>query len=198
MTSKLPVLFGLLIATCSLGQVGVTVGPSPAPVGAPIAISVANDTNSAIMLPNPCPFQVRNGVGTVIFAPFCIQIIVNVLPGNVFTTYWNQQDNNGVQVAPGNYTVDVTFPGGISSVSLTINASVEAGAIPLGPVRINRTRHLYLTSPQDPAFPYLVGASGPPVSGGIPTFGGVVPLENDLLLQLSLSPNPFFGSFSGT
>jgi hypothetical protein len=187
----------ILIAVSSLGQVATTVGPSPAPIGCPIAISVANDTNAAIFLPNPCPFQVRNAAGAVIYSPFCIQIIVNVNPGAVFTAYWNQVDNNGSQVPAGTYFVDVTMPGGMSTTSITIDATEDAGLAPLGPNRIGTTRNLYFCAPQDGGAPYGAAASGFPVSGGIPTCGGVVPLEFDALLQLSLGPNPFFLNFIG-
>jgi hypothetical protein len=187
----------LVIASAAAGQVAITVGPSPAPVGCPVAISVANDTNLAITLANPCPYQVRNAGGQVIFSPFCIQIIVNVNPGAVFTAYWPQTDNNGLQVAPGTYTVDVFLPGGMASATVTIDNLVPAGLGQLGPARIGTTRHFYLCSPQDGGFAYLMGASGLPVSGGIPTCGGVVPLEPDAILMLSLGPNPFFSGFSG-
>jgi len=202
MIPKFRSLIAVLVFTAAAAsQIGVTVGPSPAPIGSQIAISVANDTNGAIFLSNPCPYQVRNSVGQVIYSPFCIQIIVNVNAGAVFTTYWPQIDNSNTQVAPGTYFVDVFYPGGTSSNSIVIDNVTQAGAAQLGPTRPGTNRHLYLTSKPanaDGGYAYLMAASGLPLSGGIPTCGGVVPLENDAILQLSLMPNPFLLGFSGS
>lgn len=202
MIPKFRTLVAVLVVTAAAAsQVGVTVGPSPAPLGSQIAISVANDTNSAIFLSNPCPYQVKNAAGAVIYSPFCIQIIVNVNAGAVFTTYWPQIDNSNIQVAPGTYFVDVFFPGGTSTTSIVIDNVTQAGAAQLGPTRPGTNRHLYLTSKPtngDGGYMYLMAASGLPVSGGIPTCGGVVPLENDAILQLSLMPNPYLLGFSGS
>jgi hypothetical protein len=191
---------GLMLVSAAVlcGQVSVTVGPSPAPVGAPIAITVANDTNAGIFLANPCPYHVRNSTGATIYSPICIQIIVNIAPGEVFTTLWPQVDDSGTQVPPGTYFVDVNFPGGTSSTSVVIDAATQAGAAQLGPTRTGTSRHLYLVStPADAGHAYLVGASNFPTQGGIVTCGGTVPLQNDALLQLSQTPNPYFGAFSG-
>jgi hypothetical protein len=188
----------LVVTAAAASQIGVTVGPSPAPVGSQIAISIANDTPSGIFLSTPCPFQVRNSGGTVIYSPFCIQIIVNVNPGAVFTTMWNQHDNSNLQVAPGTYLVDVFYQGGgMTTVSIVIDAATQAAAAQLGPTRPGTNRNLILTAPSDGGFAYLMGASGIPTSPGIPTCAGTVPLELDAVLQLSLGPNPYFSGFSG-
>jgi hypothetical protein len=191
---------GLLLVPVALaaGQVSVTVGPSPAPVGAPIAITVANDTNAGIFLPSPCPYHVRNSVGTTIFTPICIQIIVNIPAGQVFTAMWPQVDDGGQQVPPGTYFVDVNFPGGTSTTSIVIDAATQAGAAQLGPTRTGTSRHLYLvSSPADAGHAFIMGASMFPSQGGIATCGGTVPLQADAVLQLSLGPNPYFVGFSG-
>jgi hypothetical protein len=190
----------ILLTGGAAAQISVTVGPSPAPVGSQIAISVANDTNQAIFLPNPCPFVVKDSNGTPIYTPFCIQIIVNVNAGGVFTTYWSQIDDGNNQVAPGTYFVDVNFPGGTSTTSIVIDPQTAAAAAQLGPTRVGTNRHLYLTSAPangDGAFAYLMAASGIPTMGGIPTCGGIVPLQDDVILQLSLTTNPYLLGFSG-
>jgi hypothetical protein len=45
--------------------------------------------------------------------------------------------------------------------------------------------------------PFLMAASFSPVTSGIQTCAGVVPLAQDGLLELSLGPNPFFSNFAG-
>jgi hypothetical protein len=188
----------LLLGSAVLGQVSLTAGPSPAPMGCPIPIVIANDTASNITLPNPCPYHVKDAGGTVVFSPICIQIIVDLPPGGALISFWQQQDDFGVQVPPGTYTVEALLPGVIMSAPVTLDPTVQAALIPLGPTRIGQTRQVFLGAPLDGGFPYLMGASGPPVSGGIPTCAGLVPLELDAILMLSLGPNPFFANFSGT
>jgi hypothetical protein len=191
-TRKLSVSIFLLCA-CAFAQVTSTVGPSPAPVGGFIAVSIANDTATNVSLPSPCAFLVRDAVGTVYFDPAqCPPINVVVPAGTVWTLGWI------AGVPPGNYLVDVFIPGQpITTTPLVIDASVEAAIAQRGPMKIGTTRSFLLDSPADPAFQYLMAASGPVVSGGIPTCAGVVQLEDDPLLQLSLGPNPFFSSFTG-
>jgi hypothetical protein len=188
----------VLIGASCLGQVTATVGPSPAPIGCAIAITVANDTASPITYNDPCTFQVRDSLGVVIFTPLCIQVITTVNPGGLLLSFWPQVDNLGTQVVPGTYFVDVFFPGGSTSTTPVVVDSSTVGAIAeIGPTRIGSTRNLYLCSLNDQGLPYFMAASGPPVSGGIPTCGGLVPLEFDALLQLSINPNPFFLNFTG-
>lgn len=193
------VLASLLLPCASgFGQVAVTMGPSPAPVGCAVAVSVANDTPSAIVLPNPCLFRVRNENGGVVFTSVCDQTaMVPVYPGTAFTVMWQQVDDSGNQVPAGTYLVDVFFAGGTSTSSIMIDAATHAGIGQLGPTRIGTTRSLWLGAPGGTGLPYLMAASGPVTSGGIKTCGGVVPLEVDSLFEWSLEPSPFFSNFSG-
>jgi hypothetical protein len=186
------------VVSVSVAQIGVTVGPSPAPLQCPIAISIANDTLVPSGVPSPCPFAVRNAAGAYVFAPLCPAVVVPLAAGQVFTTHWNQVNDSNVQVPPGLYFVDVFYPGGMATIQVNIDATVSAAATTLGPVRIGTTRTVYGCAPADAGYPYLMGASGFPISGGISTCGGFVPLELDPLLLLSLGPNPFFLNFAGT
>jgi hypothetical protein len=193
------VLFSfVLVGSMAVGQVTATVGPSPAPPGGLVGVTIVNDTAATVTLADPCSFQVRDSSGMVIFHPPCIQVPANLFPGAVLANSWPQQDDNAQQVAAGTYTVDVFLPAGTVSTAVTIAPNVQAAMTTIGPTRIGKTRQLFLTSPQDGGFPYVVGASGPPVSGGIPTCHGLVPLEVDAILMLSLGPNPFFSNFTGT
>jgi hypothetical protein len=186
-----------VLGTWLPGQVSVTVGPSPAPVGSAIAISVANDTAKPIFLPTPCPFSIRDEHGRVLFTPSCIPAGVPVPPGSVFTVMWDQVDDSGQKVPAGTYLVDVFFPGGTSTSSLVIDSKTRAGIAQIGPVRVGTTRSLYLAAPGSAGMPYVVGASGASTASGIQSCGGVVPLAADSLLELSLGPNPYFTNFAG-
>ena len=190
------ILISLFAAAALQGQVSVRVAPSPAPVGCQVVITIANDTSMPIILSNPCPYQIRNPAGIVIFNPTCLQVTWTVNPGAVHPMTWNQVDNGSAQVPPGTYTVEVFLPGGMSTVTVQIDATVLAGIGERGAIRIGTTRNLQLCSPLDPSKTYLIGASLG--LGAIPTCNGVVPLQADFLLALSLGPNPYFGNFTGT
>lgn len=186
-----------VLGTSLPGQVAVTVGPSPAPLGAPIAISVANDAARPIFLPSPCPFRVRSERGGVVFTPSCTPGAIPVAPGSVFTVTWDQVDDSGQKAPAGTYLVDVFFPGGASTSSLVIDAATHAAIAPVGPVRVGTTRSLHLAAPGCEGLAYLMAASFQAVTTGIQTCAGVVPLAADSLLELSLGPNPFFSNFAG-
>ena len=159
-------------------------------------ITIANDTLVPVILSSPCPYQIRNPAGTVIFNPTCLQVTWTVNPGAVHSMTWNQVDNGSSPVPPGIYSVEVSLPGGMSTVSVQIDATVLAGIGERGAVRIGTTRTLQLCSPLDPSKTYVIGASLG--LGAIPTCNGVIPLQEDWLLALSLGPNPYFGNFTGT
>jgi hypothetical protein len=122
---------------------------------------------------------------------------VDLPPGGALINFWQQQNDLGQQVPAGTYSVEAFLPAGITTATVVLDPAVEAGIVTLGPTRIGMTRQVFLGAPQDGGFQYVMGASGPPVSGGIPTCHGLVPLELDALLTLSLGPNPFFANFSG-
>ncbi len=190
------ILFALLAAAAT-AQVSATVAPQQAPVGNPIAVTIANDT-AATIFTGVCPFTVRTQGGTPVYTPFCIAIVVPVNPGTVFTTYWNQVNDANQQVPAGIYLVDVLVPGGgLTTVSVTITNGVGATIAPLGPIRIGTTRQLDFESPADANRPYVAAASFPPLAGGIVTCGGLIPLQLDAVFTLSTSPNPIFLNFSG-
>lgn len=189
------ILVSLFAAAALQGQVSVTVAPSPAPVGCQIVITIANDTSAPVILSSPCPYQIRNQAGAVVFTPVCIQVPWTVSPAAVHTMTWNQVDNGASQVPPGTYLVDVSLPGGMSTVSVQVDATVLAGIGQRGAARIGATRTLQLCSPLDPSKTYIIGASTG--LGFIPTCNGAIPLQFDWLLSLSLGPNPYFGNFTG-
>jgi hypothetical protein len=187
-------ILGFVLGGVCYGQLSATVGPSPAPVNGYIAVSIANDTTTTYQLPTPCEFQVRDSNNVVVYDPGCPPIIVTLFPGAVHTVGWLTTG-----FAAGTYFVDVFLPNGtISTIPATLDPAIQAGLVERGPLRIGTTRGIFMDSPGDGGFDYLMAASGPPVSGGIPTCAGLVPLEMDSLLLLSLGPNQYFSGFNGT
>jgi len=193
----LPTLLLAALASTAPAQITSTVGPPVAPLGCPIAIALSNDTQ-AILWTGVCPYRVLDLQGTVVHTPTCIALARQIPVGGTFFTTWNQIDNTGNQVPQGTYVVEVQLPGGITARhTINIDSRVRAGVANLGPVRPGTLRQVYACSPQTPGALYYMGASLSSTSG-IPTCGGLFPLDPDLLLSFSLQPNPVFVNFAGT
>lgn len=188
----------LLFAPAASAQLKSAVGPPVAPVGCPISVSISNDTSFGTTT-GICYYEVKDASGALVFTFLaCPQIAVFVPPGATYTLTWDQRDVFGVQVPPGRYQVEVKLPtGSVETTTIRIDADAEAAAAYLGVPKIGTQRNLRLCAPQDPSRFYFLGAA---FAGdvGIPTCGGVVPLNPDGLLSLSTNPsNPSFLSFSG-
>lgn len=94
----------VMLGACAVGQLSATVGPSPAPLGGVIVITVANDTAFTQVLATQCPYQVRDSNGAVIFVPLCSGFPVLVSPFSLYTL-------SLPSALAGNYLVDVFLPG---------------------------------------------------------------------------------------
>ena len=98
---------------CGIPGVTVTLSPAnPAP-GQPVAVTLANGTNSTITLPTSCVisavFSGGSCSGAPVFAPLCLQVLTPIAPGTSKTQAWDQTDDNGVPVQPGNYSIEVRY-----------------------------------------------------------------------------------------
>ena len=197
-TYLIPALLLLPLASRpALAQLDATVGPSPAPLGAPISVAVSNDT-PALVGTGVCNFAVQDANGNPVFTFIaCPEILALIPAGEVFVNSWNQLDDLGNPVPAGSYTVDVFLPDGTTkSFPLTLGG-VDAAATLHGVPRIGTTRALRLVSPLDPGFPYVAAASGA-VAPGIATCAGALPIAPDFLFLLSLSGSSAFQNFAGT
>lgn len=189
--------FAVLASAALPAQIGSTVGPPVAPLGCEIAIAFSNDTSAAIWT-GVCPYRVLDLQGNAVYTPTCIAVASQVAVGATFFTFWEQVDDNGNQVPQGTYVVEVLLPGGLTARhTVDIDTRVQAGVANLGPVRPGTTRQIYACSPQTPSALYFMGASLSSTSG-IPTCGGLFPLDPDLMLSFSLQPNSVFVNFAGT
>ncbi|MCI0587179.1 MAG: hypothetical protein L0323_10100 [Planctomycetes bacterium] len=127
---------GLLLApaanaqgTC--GNLTVTLSPNPAPYGAPVTVTVANNSGNAASLSSSCVITaIFSALGaSPVFAPFCLTVLTPVPPGTQLSQTWDQKGNCDQQVTPGLYTVVVNaVPGGSCNFSLTIDPCT-AGSI---------------------------------------------------------------------
>ncbi len=115
--------------TC--GNLTVTISPNPAPYGAPVTVTVANNSGNAASLSSSCVITaIYPTLGTApVFAPFCLTVLTPVPPGTQLSQTWDQKGNCDQQVPPGLYTVVVNaVPGGSCNFPLTISPC-PAGAI---------------------------------------------------------------------
>ena len=74
-------------------------------IGENVVIILENLSNDIIYLPNAAPWTIIDEDGNTIFSPIAIQVLTPVNPKTRKHWVWNQKDNEGVQVGPGNYTV---------------------------------------------------------------------------------------------
>jgi hypothetical protein len=178
-------------------QIGSTVGPPVAPPGCPIAIAMSNDGLLDTTLADACPYEVHTAAGVIVFDLSCPTLVPIPLGiGDTVVSHWDQTDNFGQPVPPGEYLVSVEVPIGPPQVHKIKLGGPAAALAQLGVTHIGTTRKLELCAPLDAGFPYLLAAafsSTPP----IPTCAGPLPLAADALFFLSLQPNPVFLGFSG-
>lgn len=185
----------VLLASPVLAQVGITVGPELAPLGSPIAVTLSNDSGGPAWH-GICPFRVESMTNDVVYSPLCPAIAAYLGDGEVFTAWWPQTDNSGLQVAPGTYNlIASTLEGDEVSFPIQVGGAKASLAI-LGTPAVGSSRHLYLTAPTDPGMSYVAAASFG-TTPGMQTCAGVLPLNPDNLWTLSLSGSKHFTGISG-
>jgi len=82
-------------------------------IGEPVYITIVNLSTDQIQFPNPQPYKIVNiKAGEVVYSPIVAQVIYTLGPRRSLTLVWNQTDNSGKQVAPGEYVVVVEYIGG--------------------------------------------------------------------------------------
>ncbi|MCA9319861.1 MAG: hypothetical protein KDB53_03955 [Planctomycetes bacterium] len=181
----------LILVSVAAAQVAAVVGPSTAPIGCNVRITISNDTNSVVGS-GACPFTVSDATGAMVFAPqICTLNLIPIAPGGEATFLWNQATNAGVQVPAGSYTVNVQIPngGGITSHPLTIGGTAGMGQ--LGVQRLGTAHNLILCAPNRPNRLFLALASLSSSFGQpIPGCTLVLPLDPDFLFNLVISGSP--------
>ena len=173
-------------ATVARAQVATTVAPQIVPVGCSMMIGISNDTATSFPVATAMiPVMVFDAAGNqVAFFTSVTQEIVPLAPGGSRVLYqWAPNDAFGNALPFGNYTMDIDLYGNIETHAFSI-ADIDASLGSIGVHRRGTTRRLYLCSPQDPGGIYFLAASFS-ASNGIPTCGGVFPLDNDPLFMLS-------------
>jgi len=179
-----------------------TVGPNPAPVGAPVSITVSND-NQGSWSSVPCPYRVFDASMNLVYDPPCPDTAILMGPFGWVTAEWPQIDQAGQPVPPGNYVIEVTYDGGFPPTLHPIRVGgVDANLVFEGTATIGQTitmeaRHFYLAAPLDAGRPYFLAASLTATTG-IATCGGTIPLDVDPLLNVTLGGGTIFQGAFGT
>ena len=201
-------LFALLVAAPAAAQipVNITIGPDPVPVGSRLSMTFSHD-GPFLVSTGGCPFEVFDDQMNLVWSPGCTPVAISVGPYGVLTRYWNQTDNSGQPVPPGDYYVKVNYDfQGPTFHPITIDPATEVGIVFEGTPTIGSPfgggdRNFFLSAPNDAGFGYWLMASLSS-SVGIPTCNGTIPLDFSPLFLKSLSPNKIFknsvGFLSGT
>jgi hypothetical protein len=186
-----PFLAAAVAATCAASaqaQGLSAASATPYPYGCPVPSVLANDTNGPLWY-TPCPPNVTDAGGAPVFTPFCLQIAVLLEPGEVYVSYWGQNDDFGQPVPPGLYFVN--------GQPFDVQPTHATGLVALGRPRLGLTRGFELCSPADAGRVYALAASSG-TTVGIPLGCGLTfPLDFDALLLDSLTNPAVFPNFIG-
>lgn len=91
----------------------VTVTPPAAPPGTTVQVTVLNISSQTIWLPDSCAYQAvyagTSCTGTPVYGPICLQVLTPIAPGASRSMPWDQKDDFGQQVPPGDYVFEVKF-----------------------------------------------------------------------------------------
>lgn len=133
MRCKLAVLGSLALALpapaqepCGIRGVFVTVSPEVAAPGEVVEITLTNNSDKPISLPNSSTYEgVFSGsacTGTSVFNPISLTMILEIPPGESIMRSWDQMDDSGRQVPDGTYSFDVRY---LSTNSLVLACCPE-------------------------------------------------------------------------
>lgn len=94
---------------CGHPDVVVEVDTNVGVLGQVFEVTLTNNTNTTIHLPSGClvvgVFNGSDCTGAVAFGPLCTGALVPIGPGQSIVGGWAQNDDNGQQVAPGDYSM---------------------------------------------------------------------------------------------
>ena len=177
------------------GNFNATIGPNPAPIGSPISITVSNDA-PFLGSSTFCPYRILDGEMNEVYDPGCPDNPGLIGPYGWVTATWDQRDQLGEQVPAGFYWVEVSYDIGGPTVHPLVLGGTDAGLVFEGTATIGQNfsgtpRNFSLTAPLDGGYPYFLVASVT-AETGVSTCAGTFPLDPDLLLGLTLTPNTLF------
>lgn len=172
--------------------------PNPVQPGQTVTFTMTDSTGQGRNLPSPCTwYTIHSGsqagpvVGTGVGCP---AVIVPLAPNGSRTFAWNQLDQNGRQVPPDQYWIEVrSWDQGFGSLAidwfcLSIQAAADPALTAQAPTVIGTNVPLLVQAPQLPGAFWFCAAS---LSANNP----VSVLGLDLCLSQPITAAPLLGAF---
>jgi hypothetical protein len=199
-------LIGALGTATPAQLLSTQANPQPALVGVPITVVVTDAVGTGFTINgSSCfgtPIRSERPDGPAIYTPaFCTDDLLGIPPQGSFTINWNQVDDHGRQVPPGNYWMRLAAIGIEEWVCVTIQHPDQGRHLSaLGPAVLGQDLVLRLSDPDAGGGAYAVLASGS-AGGGVDLGAlGYLCLDPDLLFSLSFPAPPasIFENFLGS
>jgi len=200
----------LLCAPLAGAQViSASFSPNPAPPGVPVTVTGTDATGGGLALACPCCwYEIHAGSPTgpvVSLGIFCPSVIVPVGPNGNFAFTWNQKDDTGSFVPPGQYWfVLKAWDPGFTSISqdffcLSIQGPSEPALRNTSPAQVGMPLGLEIDAPVQTGAFYLTVASFTSNNPLPNPAGGLTCIDFDILFQISLAPGTpgVFDNFKG-
>ena len=90
-------------------------------INEPVTFRLINNCNEDLILPSSAPWIIKDSRGETIFSPISLQVITRIKPGSFKEWSWNQKDNQGRNVGPGTYYIEIkTINQGVFKLSIKI------------------------------------------------------------------------------
>ena len=90
-------------------------------IGERVTFRLINNCDEDLILPNSAPWIIKDSRGETIFSPISLQVITRIKPRSFKEWSWNQKDNQGRNVGPGTYHIEIkTINRGVFKLSIRI------------------------------------------------------------------------------
>lgn len=100
---------------------GLSLGRDVFLPGQQVYFAFKNGTDEVIDIPGGAPWYIADEVGEPVFTPISTMILIYLQPGRGLDWTWDQKDNGGAEVEPGNYQVVLTTSAGESRAAFSIS-----------------------------------------------------------------------------
>ncbi len=145
-----------------IAGVDVKIDPPAATLGQMVKLTLSNNSGQLIQLPSSCTIQSIHPIncgGIAVFTPGCAAVITPIPPGSTAIFFWDQTDDFGNQVPPGQYGFNVFYYDGVFS-PFTCCPTVQICSSPPTPA----AEVVRLGAPPNPPG-FLPGVTSGPVIG---------------------------------
>lgn len=210
--SRLAAVLGTVLFCAPLAGaqvISAAFSPNPAPPGVPVTVTGTDAFGNGLALACPCCwYEIHAGSPSgppISLGIFCPSVIVPVAPGGSFGFTWNQKDDSGAFVPPGQYWFELkAWDPGFTGIShdffcLSIQGPTEPALRNTTPAQVGMPLGLEIDAPMQPGSFYLTVASFTSNNPLPNPAGGLTCIDFDILFQISLAPGApgVFNNFKG-